>query len=179
MNAHNVQKLLDHWGTNADHQSKGAHFLQVCTHIANSYSLAQIAQMFNFLEGCPLHKCHNGRPLTEMLILQKAKLCQRKYKIMISEPWYFQRLCPPVLGSWKFMWSNNFGNLFANMAEYTAETTWLREAFKKKYGIIWEFFPNVGPPPPPPLLGTLRSKWNFWGDFVKNLVCFLGDFRVI
>ena len=48
---------------------------------------------------------------------------------------------------------------------------------KKKYGIIWEFFPNVRPHPP--LLGTLRSKWNFLGDFVKNLVCVFGDFRVI
>ena len=25
---------------------------------------------------------------------------------------------------------------------------WLVEAFKKNYGIIWEFFPNVGPTPP-------------------------------
>ena len=33
---------------------------------------------------------------------------------------------------------------------------------KKKYGIIWEFLPNVGPPP---LLGTPRSKWIFLGDF--------------
>ena len=25
---------------------------------------------------------------------------------------------------------------------------WVREPLKKKYGIFWEFFPNVGPPPP-------------------------------
>ena len=28
----------------------------------------------------------------------------------------------------------------------------------KKNDIIWEFFPNVGPPPPPPLLGTPYPK---------------------
>ena len=49
---------------------------------------------------------------------------------------------------------------------------------KKKYGIIWEFSPNVGTPHPP-LLGTLRWKWKFLGDFLKNLDSFLGDFRVI
>ena len=29
---------------------------------------------------------------------------------------------------------------------------------KKKNDIIWEFFPNVGPPPHPPLLGTPYPK---------------------
>ena len=28
----------------------------------------------------------------------------------------------------------------------------------KKNDIIWEFFPNIGPPPPPPLLGTPYPK---------------------
>ena len=37
----------------------------------------------------------------------------------------------------------------------------LRYALKKKNDIIWEFFPNVGPPPPPPLLGTPYPKKNF------------------
>ena len=32
----------------------------------------------------------------------------------------------------------------------------------KKNGIIWEFFPSVGPPPPPPLLGTPVSKKKVW-----------------
>ena len=40
-------------------------------------------------------------------------------------------------------------------------------------------FPKRRTPPHPPLLGTPRSKWKILGDFVKNLVCFLGDFRVI
>ena len=35
------------------------------------------------------------------------------------------------------------------------------EAFKKKYGIIWEFFPNVGPPPPP--FGNASFKMKFFG----------------
>ena len=26
----------------------------------------------------------------------------------------------------------------------------IREPVRKKYGIFWEFFPNVGPPPPTP-----------------------------
>ena len=43
---------------------------------------------------------------------------------------------------------------------------------KKNYEIIWEFFPNVGPPTP--LLETPRSKQKL-GDFVKNL----SFFRVI
>ena len=30
----------------------------------------------------------------------------------------------------------------------------------KKYGIFWEFFPNVGPPPPPPVWETVFSKKN-------------------
>ena len=34
-------------------------------------------------------------------------------------------------------------------------TTWLRYALIKKNDIIWEFFPNVGPPP---LLGTPYPK---------------------
>ena len=39
-----------------------------------------------------------------------------------------------------------------------AERIQLRYALKKKKDIIWEFFPNVGPPPPPPLLGTPYPK---------------------
>ena len=39
---------------------------------------------------------------------------------------------------------------------------------QKKNDIIWEFFPNVGPPPHPPLLGTPYPK--------KNLV-FILHFR--
>ena len=36
----------------------------------------------------------------------------------------------------------------------------IREAFKKKYGIIWEFSPNVGPPPP---FGNASFKMKFFG----------------
>ena len=32
---------------------------------------------------------------------------------------------------------------------------------QKKNDIIWEFFPNVGPPPHPPLLGTPYPKKKF------------------
>ena len=49
---------------------------------------------------------------------------------------------------------------------------------KKNTGLFGNFS-QTSDPPPPPLLGTLRSRWNFLGDFVKNLVCFLGDFGVI
>ena len=47
----------------------------------------------------------------------------------------------------------------------------LRKALKKNYGIIWEFFPNVGPPHPPfwefrPFFTViLWSSWKFLGDF--------------
>ena len=37
----------------------------------------------------------------------------------------------------------------------------VREALKKKYGIIWEFFPNVGPPPPP--FGNASFKMKYFG----------------
>jgi len=47
----------------------------------------------------------------------------------------------------------------------------------KKYGIFWEFLPNVGPPKPQPPL--VKKNKNELVDFVKILVCFLGDFRVI
>ena len=38
------------------------------------------------------------------------------------------------------------GSLFQTYVEKKAPC--IREGIKKKYGIIWEFFPNVGPPPP-------------------------------
>ena len=44
----------------------------------------------------------------------------------------------------------------------------LREPLRKKYGIFWEFFPNVGPPPPP-LFGRPPSKKN-----IRGLFCVLG-----
>ena len=34
----------------------------------------------------------------------------------------------------------------------------VRYALKNKYDIIWEFFPNVGPPPPPPFGNPLSKK---------------------
>ena len=43
---------------------------------------------------------------------------------------------------------------------------------KKNTGLFGNFS-QTSDPPPQPLLGTLRSKWNFLGDFVKNLVCFM------
>ena len=45
----------------------------------------------------------------------------------------------------------------------------IREPVRKKYGIFWEFFPNVGLPPPPPLFGRPLSKKKF-----KGLFCVLG-----
>ena len=48
--------------------------------------------------------------------------------------------------------------------------TRVREPLRKKYGIFWEFFPNVGPPSPPtPLFGRPPSKKKF-----KGLFCVLG-----
>ena len=35
---------------------------------------------------------------------------------------------------------------------------WIRYALKKKNDIIWEFFPNVGPPHPPPFGNPLSKK---------------------
>ena len=43
---------------------------------------------------------------------------------------------------------------------------WIREGLRKKYGIIWEFFPNSRPPTP--LLRTPRPKKNY------GLFCILG-----
>ena len=42
---------------------------------------------------------------------------------------------------------------------YRAYTTQVH--FQKKNDIIWEFFPNVGPPPHPPPFGNPFSKKNF------------------
>ena len=53
------------------------------------------------------------------------------------------------------------------------QQTTIGKPSKKKYGIIWEFFPNVGPPP---LLGAPCKKM---GDFLKILVCVSGEFRAI
>ena len=39
----------------------------------------------------------------------------------------------------------------------------------KKNDIIWEFFPNVGPPPPPPPFGNPLSQWPFWGQKWPNM----------
>ena len=39
---------------------------------------------------------------------------------------------------------------------------------QKKNDIIWEFFPNVGPPPHPPLLGT---------PYPKKILVFILHFR--
>ena len=43
----------------------------------------------------------------------------------------------------------------------------IREALKKNHGIIWEFFPNVGPPPP--LLGISTI---FYRNFLVKLEIF-------
>ena len=45
---------------------------------------------------------------------------------------------------------------FSNEVAYGKK--WVRYALKKKNDIIWEFFPNVGPPPPPPPFGNPFSK---------------------
>ena len=57
---------------------------------------------------------------------------------------------------------------------------------KKNYGIIWEFFPNVGPLPPLAPFGNFEhyllffwSSWKFLGDFWVILRCVKGGFRAM
>ena len=61
-------------------------------------------------------------------------------------------------------------SLRETLSEMT-KTLDIREALKKNYRIIWEFFPNVGPPTPPfwefqPFFTVFFwSGWKFLGDF--------------
>ena len=47
---------------------------------------------------------------------------------------------------------------YENEYEYNMNMNMIREPVRKKYGIFWEFFPNVGPPPPhPPIFGFYKN----------------------
>ena len=54
----------------------------------------------------------------------------------------------------------------------------LGEAFKKKIRDYLGIFPKCQAPPPPFWERFVQNEI-FWVVFVKNLVCFMGDFRVI
>ena len=47
-------------------------------------------------------------------------------------------------------------------SKFKVATHTLGKASEKKYGIIWEFFPNVGPPPTPPFGNPLVQKKFLW-----------------
>ena len=70
----------------------------------------------------------------------------------------------------------------ADFFRYFCETpVMVRETLIKRYRIIWEFFPNVGPPTPP--FGNLEHFLPYLfgqvGNFWVILRCFKGVFRAM
>ena len=88
--------------------------------------------------------------------------------VLIEEQWRFCQKCELLFPHMIF---TQFLRIFFvyHDINYLNILLYLGKASEKKYGIIWEFFPNVGPPPPtPPFWEPLVQKKNY------GLFCVLG-----
>ena len=91
------------------------------------------------------HKSHKY-PICKFLKLSHFRLVPLPLVSFVRHKFY-----SPVM-SWLFITLINFRNA------HKSYWYWLGTFSEKKNDIIWEFFPNVGPPPHPPLLGTPYPK---------------------